>query len=89
MDKPTLLIGDFNFCYHSLSVKLLKEFFKSMQFKQLIKEPTHIDGNIIDQAYLKDCEDAIRTKNFIHSKYFSDHRGINIMIKQGDINMKS
>ena len=58
-----------------------------MQFKQLIKEPTHIDGNIIDQAYLKDCKDSLRTKNFIHSKYFSDHRGINIIIKQGDINM--
>ena len=86
-EKPTLLIGDFNFCYHSSSAKLLKDFFKSKQFKQLIKEPTHIDGNIIDQAYLKDCKDGLRTKNFIHSKYFSDHRGINIIIKQGDINM--
>ena len=86
MDKPTLLIGDFNFCYLSSSAKPLRDFFRLNNFKQLIKEPTHIDGNIIDQAYMKDCKNNLRTETFMQSKYYSDHRGIDIIVRQGGKN---
>ena len=86
MDKPTLLIGDFNFCYLSSSAKPLRDFFLLNDFKQLIKEPTHIDGNIIDQAYMKDCKNNLRTETFMQSKYYSDHRGIDIIVRQGGKN---
>ena len=81
--RPTIIIGDFNYCYNSPSTNPLREFLNIHDFKQLIKEPTHIDGNIIDQIHLRDCEDTLMIENFLHSKYYTDHRGVAIVIKQG------
>ena len=83
LGRPTLIIGDFNYCYLSTNTNLLRDFLNLQDFKQLIQEPTHIDGNIIDQAYLRDCDNTFRLETFLHSKYYSDHRGLAIIIKQG------
>ena len=56
--KPLLLVGDFNFCYLGETTNTTCNFLQSLNFKQLIEEPTHLEGNLLDQAYLKDTREA-------------------------------
>ena len=87
LERQTLIIGDFNFCYLSSMAKSLRDFLNFNKFIQLIREPTHIEGNTIDQAYFREGNNrSWELKNFIHSKYYSDHRGIAVIITQGNIN---
>ena len=85
--KPLLVLGDFNFCFMTNKNHRIKQHLKAKNFSQLIKEPTHIQGHLLDQAYLQDKEGQIRWTADIHSKYFTDHRGIAIIIKK-DLNKK-
>merc|ERR1711954_341131 len=80
-NKPTLLLGDFNFC-HLDSSNCTKRFLEEKNFHQLIKEPTHIDGNLIDQVHLKDPTGEIICTVELQAKYFTDHKGIAVMIKK-------
>ena len=83
--KPQLILGDFNFCYLDKSLNPTKCFLKQENFTQLILRPTHIDGNLLDQAYLQDIHDTLEVKAETHSKYYSDHKGLAIMIKEAKI----
>jgi exonuclease III len=47
-EKPTMVIGDFNFCFLEDSSQSLKNYLTE-NFSQLVKEPTHIEGNLLDQ----------------------------------------
>ena len=78
--KPTLIIGDFNFCYHGQST-LTKRFLEGNHFTQLVREPTHIEGHTLDQAYMMDKRKHLQCLTEIHSKYFTDHKGIAVLIK--------
>ena len=81
--KPQLVIGDFNFCYLENPLHQTKTFLEKNKFSQLIKEPTHIEGHVLDQAYLRDVEGKLHCSAELHSKYYSDHKGLAIMIKKG------
>ena len=59
MGEPQLLVGDFNFCYLHASSNATGKYLRQSNFKQLINEPTHIEGNLIDQAHFRDT-----TENF-------------------------
>ena len=78
--KATLVIGDFNFCYKEESSPI-KTFFANEEFHQLVNEPTHSDGHILDQAYVRDGKRAHHYSVQVDSKYYSDHRGISIVVK--------
>ena len=82
-DKPILIIGDFNYCQSEVSTNATKKFLKQNNFVKLIDEPTHIEGNIIDQAHLKDVGRTLEARASLHSKYYTDHKGIAVIIKQG------
>ena len=84
-DKPQLILGDFNFCYLDKSSNPTNCFFKQENFSQLILRPTHIEGNLLDQAYLQDIHDTLEVTVETHSKYYSDHKGLAIMIKEAKI----
>ena len=58
--------------------------FHQIQFYsiQLVKEPTHIEGHILDQAYLQKDIKNIDHITEIHAKYYSDHRGLSITINK-------
>jgi hypothetical protein len=58
--KPELIIGDFNFCYLDKSPSAAKQHLKGNHFKKLIDEPTHIEGNCLDQAHLRDVKGALQ-----------------------------
>ena len=81
-EKPLLVIGDFNFCFMDKSSNSTKEYFQEHAFKQLIKEPTHIEGNLLDQANIKDVKEIHKYSAEIHSKYYTDHKALAVMVKK-------
>ena len=83
IDKPQLVIGDFNFCYLDKTFNPTKHFLAQQNFSQLIKEPTHIEGHLLDQAHLRDMDGNLEINTEIQSKYFTDHKGLAIIAKQG------
>ena len=80
--KPLLVLGDFNFCYLKNKNHRIKQHFKAKNFSQLIREPTHIQGHLLDHAYLQEKEGQLRWTTEIQSKYFTDHKSIAIIIKK-------
>ena len=55
-EKPQLVVGDFNYCYLKSSPNTTKQYFSENNFEQLIRKPTHIEGNLLDQAHLRDID---------------------------------
>ena len=45
-------------------------------------EPTHTEGNIIDQVYVRDERKLLTFTAEVQTKYFTDHRGISLIVKQ-------
>ena len=78
--KPQLLVGDFNFCYLDRSSNT---YLQNYNFKQLIEEPTHIEGNILDHAYLRDPNWNLQWKVMLTSKYYTDHKALALLIDKG------
>ena len=85
LKRPTLIIGDFNFCYMDSARNLTKDFLKHLDFKQIVERPTHIQGNLIDQAHLRDTHENLKARAFLHSKYYSDHKSLAIILKTGKL----
>ena len=79
---PQLVIGDFNFCYLDKSSNLTKSFLEGQNYYQLIKEPTHIEGQLLDQAYLRDLNKMLKTTGESQSKYYTDHKGLAITLSK-------
>ena len=80
--RPLLVIGDFNFCYLATETNQTKKFFSSKQFTQIIKEPTHIEGHLLDHAYVRDVDENLKWTAKVHSKYYTDHKGLAIIVKE-------
>ena len=80
--KPQLLVGDFNNCYLDSSINPSRTYLSQKQFKQLIGEPTHIEGNLIDQAHLRDTRGELEYTVALHSKYYTDHKAIALLLKK-------
>ena len=87
-DKPLLVIGDMNFCFLTSGMNTTKRLLKSKQFTQIIMEPTHIEGHLLDQAYLRDCKGALEWTVEVQTKYYTDHEGLAIMIKEKNNNVE-
>ena len=83
-EKPLLVIGDFNYCYKENSCNPAKKYFQANSFIQMIKEPTHIEGNLLDQAHARDDNRVHTYSSELHSKYYSDHRALAIMVKKSE-----
>ena len=75
-ETPQLVIGDFNFCYLTKTSSPTKSYLEKESYGQLVKEPTHIEGHLLDQAYMQDIEGKLEISLETQSKYFSDHKGI-------------
>ena len=84
-DKTVLVIGDFNFCYLDSSTNQTKYFLEANNFSQLIKTSTHIEENLLDQAYFRNLNGLLKCSTEVHSKYYTDHKGLAITIKQSKI----
>lgn len=81
-NQNSILIGDFNF--DTTKNNDLVRYLKSLNLVQMVKRATHLDGHIIDHAYIPQ---AITTQMQIenHHCYYSDHDGIMMKLKIPDI----
>ena len=50
----------------------------SVSFDQLVNQPTHIEGGIIDHLYVRKVKTV---KTFLHHPYYSDHDGVLALFK--------
>ena len=50
-EKAILITGDFNVCYMSLKNNPISKELKSIGLKQLMKDPTLVQGGHIDHVY--------------------------------------
>ena len=82
-EKPQLVVGDFNFCHLDSPSNTTTTYLRKNEFEQLITEPTHIGGNILDQAHLRNIRRDLRCTVTLHSKYYTDHKGLAIIVKKG------
>jgi exonuclease III len=80
--KPLLILGDFNFCFLENSSNQTRRYLEKHKFVQMISEPTHIEGNLLDQAYLRDLNGKLDCTAEVHSKYYTDHKGLAIIINR-------
>ncbi len=72
-DKNIVLCGDFNIptqCSSKLTNLILQK-----GLSQMVSLPTHLDGNILDNFYLK-TPTLTFLHYFLHSPYFSDHEAV-------------
>jgi exonuclease III len=81
-EKPLMVIGDFNFCFLENSFNCTKKYFDEHSFSQLVHEPTHIGGNLLDQALVRDTKKINKYSIELHSKYYTDHKGVAVLIKR-------
>ena len=80
--KPILILGDFNFCAMDNSSNLTKQFMIENNFIQLIHEPTHIEGNLLDHAYIQDVQKTLDFTAQIQGRYYTDHKALHLIIKK-------
>ena len=83
--KPQLLVGDFNFCYLGETTNTTRNFFQSANFKQVIEEPTHLEGNLLDHAYFKDTSRILTCTGRLQTKYYTDHKALALFINKGKL----
>ena len=80
-EKPHLVLGDLNFCYMDNPNNPTRKYLENRRFSQIITSPTHIEGNLLDQAYLRDDNGELECATQLHSKYYTDHKGLAIIIR--------
>ena len=75
--KPNIVLDDFNFNYQKyLPIVQLMQCFK---FEQLVGQPTHIRGGLIDQVYVsKGFSVFSHLRAQVLSVYYSDHDAIEV-----------
>ena len=77
VEMATIICGDFNICYKTSRNNRVKKFIETKGFRQLMQEPTHIKGRIIDHFYFRAGgqiqEDA---HIYRYSPYYTDHDAI-------------
>ena len=76
MNRVTLVMGDLNACYRENFSHKVIQGLKKMGFTQLIHEPTHIRGRIIDHTYLLDSSKRLKVFIERYSTYYTDHDAI-------------
>ena len=66
-------MGDFNFDALSSEKNIILRELENWGFRQLVQEPTHIEGGIIDHCYISE---TIKSESVILSQksvYYTDH----------------
>ena len=77
--QKTLIVGDLNFCYAGKENECSK-FLVKLKFEQLVKTATHIEGAILDHAYIKQKEDENPAVVELFANYYSDHDTVTVLV---------
>ena len=70
LKKNVFICGDFNMHYQP-NLTFAKTL-SSKGFRQVVCEPTHMQGNLLDHFYVKTGNIVVKSC-FLHSPYYSDH----------------
>ena len=78
-EDDTYLVGDMNF---DASMKnVLTRYLEELNFFQVVKRATHLDGHVLDQVYtLHEKSELLDVKQ--HHVYYSDHDAIIVNMKE-------
>ena len=82
-DNIQLILGDFNYNAFVKDANINKLFEVLINYQQVIDQPTHISGSLIDQVYIKKTFlDQIDIHSIVKNIYFSDHDAIKLRLKK-------
>ena len=74
-----IFLGDFNIDAFE-GVRALKEVFRNYNFK--VSEPTHLDGALVDNVYIKKSfENDRHVTSIVNNGYLSDHDAVKVQIR--------
>ena len=82
--KKTFIMGDFNLNVIDDKSNIISEELFKLGFRQLVKEPTHIYGGIIDHCYISQDISPSRVKLNQKSAYYTDHDMLEIQYATED-----
>ena len=83
--KQTLIVGDFNLCYFSDYKHQLFEALRVQGFKQIVKNPTHMEGRLIDLVFINNLDLDITYQVQQQAQFFTDHDLIEVI--KGSVNL--
>ena len=76
-ERTTVIVGDFNICYHMNRNNKISKYLQNTGFQQLVEEPTHIKGRHIDHLYFKPGKSFTEKPSiYRYTPYYSDHDAI-------------
>ena len=85
-NRATIITGDFNICFKSVSTHRLFQGLTKLGFSQLVREPTHIQGGLIDQVYWRNCGHLYQNPEVQQfSPFYSDHDALLVSIQVNSI----
>ena len=76
--KPTLVLGDFNFCYLK-EKNCVSQWLEGVGCHQVVSSATHIEGGLLDHAYLL-LPDETAVLIGQYDNYFTDHDTIVLLL---------
>ncbi|KAJ8028828.1 hypothetical protein HOLleu_31177 [Holothuria leucospilota] len=80
--NPLLVVGDVNIHLNRLidnDTRQFNDVLSSMALEQVVRDPTHVSGNILD-VVIKRKDDDIVLSTTVHDELFSDHRVVSASI---------
>ena len=81
--KITVFCGDLNICFKADRSNKLISMLEAQGFEQFVKEATHIQGGLLDHAYINKSNRSIEVDVSLHSPYYcaKDHDAILIHLQ--------
>ena len=80
-NRKTLILGDFNFNALCAEQNFILRELENWNFKQLIQNPTHIQGGVIDHCYISNTFPIGAVSVSQKPIYYMDHDIIKVTIK--------
>ena len=77
--KEAVILGDFNICYSEERFSPVFETLEGFGFKQIVSEPTHIEGRMIDLVFFFSSDAGTEYKARQQAQYFTDHDLIQVV----------
>ena len=83
INKTTIIVGDFNYCYKS-DKNELSEYLKEKWFKQQVTDATHIQGATLDQVHFRSTNTASTILVELYPTYYTydDHDMITVLLQK-------
>ena len=79
-EKTTIVCGDFNFCSANQANHQISNFFRNLNFMQIVSDTTHTEGRSIDNIYLYQKDDPLTHSCRIFGCYYSDHDKVTLYL---------